>query len=168
VNAHAAVGSSAPALERLREEQRQITDLFETFARQQRDPAHDAAEAARLADLIVTLLRVHDGLESRLLQPAMAPQAGAEHPVLERATARRKAVRDAADRVETLSPRDPAHGREMAALALHVHAWFDLEEAELFELAGELSRREPGLDLSALDRALAERQEALLSAGPVV
>jgi hypothetical protein len=48
----------------------------------------------------------------------------------------------------------------MAMLAERVHTWFQDDEQQLFALA-----RRSQLDLVALDRDMAARQEALLSAG---
>jgi len=69
-------------------------------------------------------------------------------------------VLDALERVEALSPRDPGHTREMAHLAGCVRAWFQADEQQMFAVA-----RRGSLDLAALDREMASRQEALLSAG---
>lgn len=148
------------ALSRMRDEQHQIDELLHTHARQLRDPSHRATEASRLAALIFTLLRVHIDLESRLLHAALVERVGT-HPALERAADQRAAVNDAIERAEALSPRDPEYSLEMGTLARRVRRWFASDEEGLFTLA-----RDSGLDLSALDRELATRQEALLSAGP--
>lgn len=147
------------ALDRLLDEQRQIDDLFETYARHKRDPNYRPAEAARLAALIVTLLRVHADLEASLLQPALARAVGS-HAALVNATAQRNAVSEAIERVEAMSPRDPEYALEMGALARRARRWFAADESDVFELA-----RQSSLDLVSLDRELAERQEALLTAG---
>jgi hypothetical protein len=147
-------------LGRLRDEQHQIDELLQTHARQQRDPNHRPAEAPRLAALIITLLRVHIELESRLLHTALVGKIGT-HSALERAADQRTTVADAIERVEALSPRDPEYSLEMDALARRVRRWFASDEEGLYPLV-----RDSGLDLSALDHELATRQEALLSAGP--
>lgn len=149
------------AVERLRDEQRQIDELFDTYARHRRDPAHRPAEAVRLTALIVTLLRVHAELEAKLAA-ALARALGDDHPALAAAAQQRAAVADALERVEAMSPRDPEFMLEMGTLTQHARRWFAAGEAELFEAA-----RGSPLDLAALDRELAERQEALLSAGQV-
>jgi hypothetical protein len=154
-----APGPAGNALERLRDERQQILELFDTYARHRRDPGWRAAEVARLAGLIATLLRTHDGLQARLLQ--LLGQAVADNPALQRLRQRSAALQEAMDRVEAASPRDPDHAREMAALAQQARRAFELEEAGIVELAGRA-----GLDLSVLDRDLAAFQEALLSAGP--
>lgn len=154
----------ADALERLCDEQQQIEELFETYARHRRDPAWRPAEAARLATLIFTLLRVHEGLVSSLLEPALVRGAGERHPVLAQAAGRRATVMEALERVEAMAPRDPAHAREMAALARQVRRWFEFDEHEVFELARDLAGSFL-LNLATLDHDLATQQESLLSAG---
>jgi hypothetical protein len=153
------------ALERLRDEQRQIEELFETYARHLRDPGYQASEATRLAGLIFSLLRVHESLQASVLEPALMREAGSAHPALARSAARRAAVQESMERIEAMSPRDPGHAREMTTLARLTQAWFELDQAEVFALARDLARNVT-LDLAALDRELASRQEALLSAGP--
>ena len=151
--------NSGDALERLREEQQQIGELFETFARNQRDPDYQTVEAVRLSGLICTLLRVHDELQSAVLQPALQAELG-NHPALARSQARRDGVLDAVERLEAISPRHPGFGRQMSALARQAQAWFEGDEADMFGLA-----RDSQLDLQMLDQQLGQRQEALLSAG---
>jgi hypothetical protein len=155
----APTGDSGDAVERLQDEQWQILELLDTYARYQRDPNHRAVDAARLASLISTLLRVHCELESMLLhaQPSIDT---AYHAALAQVDARRSAVLDALERTEALSTRDPTHRQAMAALAQRVRAWFQADEHELFARL-----RHSRLDLAALDREMAVRQEALLSAG---
>jgi len=153
-------------LERLRDERLQIDQLFDSFARRQQNPGHSAAETARLSAWICTLLRVHDDLETRVLEPALTARlvaGGHGHPALARAAARRVAVREAMDRVEA-SPRGPDHWAEMATLARQARAWFRTEEREVFALANALAGG-TALDLAALDEQLGRRQEDLLSAG---
>jgi hypothetical protein len=146
------------ALDRLRDERQQIEELFDTFLRHRRDPQHQPAEAARLSQLIVTLLRVHAALEGTVLQPALVRELGM-HPVLARVAACRAAVSEAIERVEETPVRDPGYGREMAMLRQHVREWFEVESQDLATLA-----RASPLDLAKLDRELATRQEAMLSA----
>jgi len=164
----------ADALDRLRDEQHQIDELLARCAQPEHGPPDgampppSALDRARMTGLVFTLLRVHDGLESRLLEPALAQAAGSAHPVLALAGQRRAAVREAMDTIDRLSPRDARHTearvRAMAALVHEVRAWFDFDEDQLFTLARELSQG-GRIDLSALDHELAARQEALLSAG---
>lgn len=165
---------AADALDRLRDEQRQIDELLARCAQPEHGPPDgvmpppSALDRARMTSLAFTLLRVHDGLESRLLEPALAQAAGPTHPVLARAATRRAAVRQAMEGVEALSPRDARHTearvRAMAVLMQAVRAWFDFDENQLFGLAREMAQG-GRIDLSALDHELAARQEALLSAG---
>jgi hypothetical protein len=147
------------ALDRLRDERRQIEELFASYAAHHRSDAERTGESARLASLIFTLLRVHDALEQALLEPALAGHVGA-HPSLAKAAARRLAVMQAVDCLELQPPDDPACAPRMATLGMLARAWFEVDETEVFTLA----RRMP-LDLAALDRDLAARQEQLLSAG---
>lgn len=168
-----AVGK-ADALDRLRDEQRQIDELLARCAQPEHGPPAStlpppsALDRARMTGLAFTLLRVYDGLESRLLEPALAQAAGATHPVLALAAQRRTAVLHAMDAFEKLPPRDPRHTetrvRAMTSLVHEVRAWFDFDENQLFGLARELSQG-GRIDLSALDHEFAMRQEALLSAG---
>jgi hypothetical protein len=148
------------ALDRLGDEGDQIDELFVGYADRQLRRAGKAFEPSRVPDLICTLLRVHEELESTLLDPALARTPGVQ-VVLERARASRDAVRDEMERVEALAPTDPAYESQMASLARHARAWFDDDEAEVFELA-----RRSGTDLVALDVLLGIKQEALLSADP--
>lgn len=152
-------GDSGDAVERLQDEQWHILELFETYARHRRDPDRRFAEATRLATLIYTLLRVHGELELMLLHPALAAEPDIR-PLLARASARRQAVLDALERAEALSPRDPAHMQEMTTLAQRTRAWFQEHEDGIFARL-----RHGSVDLQALDREMAARQEALLSAG---
>ena len=154
-----AVGGAA--LERLQDEQRQIDGLLTTLMH---SPPPDAADRERIESLALTLLRVHDALEATLLQPALEAHVPSPHPVLQRAASTRSAVRDAADRLEAL-PADAAdRAAALATLATHTRQWFAAEEGSLFALMQDLAQNN-GLDLAALDAALATRQEALLSAG---
>jgi hypothetical protein len=159
VRSSAPTGDSGNAVERLQDEQWHILELFDTYVRYQRDPDQRLTEATRLATLIYTLLRVHCELELMLLHPALAQEPGIR-PLLAKATERRNAMLDALERAEALSPRDPAHVQEMARLAQRVRAWFQEDEEGIFE-----SLRSSHIDLQALDREMAARQEALLSAG---
>jgi hypothetical protein len=146
-------------LDRLRDEQRQIEELLQTQARHQRDPSRRPAEVSRLAALIFTLLRVHLELEDKLLHPTLLNHLG-PHPALARAAAHRAAVSEAIERVEAMSPRDPEYRLEMGSLARRARLWFAADEDHVFRLASDSS-----LDLSALDDALAARQEEMLAAG---
>ena len=148
---------SGPALDRLREEQRQIEDLFTRYFEHQRDPAFRPPEALRLATLIFTLLRVHDELESGVLQPALASRIGT-HPALGDVAAQRADVSLAIDRIEALGASDAARNGAMHELAREVGEWFAASERSLYLLA-----HESGLNLARLDTELAARQEALLS-----
>jgi hypothetical protein len=146
-----------PALERLRDERGQIDELFDCFARHQRDPQYQAADAQRLCDWICTLLRVHDDLETTVLHPAIGLQAELQ-AAYEQVAEKRAAVRLLMEVVETLSPDDPEHRAQMGQLAAQARQWFDTDE-RLFELTQGLPS-----DLSLLDMQLGRRQEALLSA----
>lgn len=148
-----------PALERLRDERVQIDELFDSYAEHQHDPGYDPADAAQLGELICTLLRVHDDLETTVLHPALGADAAAAR-AFEQAAADRAAVRAQMDRVEALSPTDPEQPAQMRVLAALARRWFENDEA-LFELAQRLP-----VDLSRLDAQLGRRQEALLSAEP--
>jgi hypothetical protein len=148
------------AVERLLDEQRQIDELLDTYARHRLDPGDRTLETARLAALIVTLLRVHCELEATLV--GALGRALGSHPALDAAVQHSAAVGEAIEHVEAMSTRDPEYALEMGALARRVRRWFAADESGLFELA----RRSP-LDLVALDRELAERQETLLAAGRV-
>lgn len=147
------------ALERLCDDHRQLDELFDTFAQRERDGGYDADAAQRLAELICTLLRVHDALEESVLEPALRREFGA-HPVLDRAVAQRIGLREAMDRLEALSPHDPRYGQEVSELAHSSRERFALHESQLFELA-----RSSSVDLLAIDAELGRRQERLLSAG---
>lgn len=149
-------------LARLRDEQQQIVELFLTWARHRRDPGHPRAETARLAALIFTLLRTHAALEAEGLEPPLARVLGDTHPALLRANERRDAVEEAIERAEALPPGAPDFAQEMAVLAKLTRAWFEQDEDDLFSLARRVLP-----DLAALDRDLAERQEALAAAGRV-
>lgn len=148
---------AGPALDRLREQQRQIEDLFTRYFEHQRDPAYKPSEALRLATLIFTLLRVHDELESGVLQPALASRIGA-HPALGDVASQRADVALAIDRVEALGAADAARDGAMHELAREAGEWFAASERSLYLLA-----HESGLNLARLDTELAARQEALLS-----
>lgn len=151
------VAPAAPALDRLREQQRQIEDLFLRYVEHRRDPAYRAAEAMRLASLIFTLLRVQDELESGVLQPALASRIGAD-PALAEAAAQRADVTLALDRVESLTAADPGRDAAMGELETEAREWFAASERSLYLLA-----HESGLNLARLDIELAARQEALLT-----
>jgi hypothetical protein len=159
-----AEGTQAPqpddALDRLGDEGAQIDELFVRYADRQLGRAGKAFEPSRVPDLICTLLRVHEELESTLLDPALARTPGVQ-VVLDRARASRDAVRQEMERLEALAPSDPAYESEMASLARRARTWFDDDEAEVFELA-----RRSGTDLVALDLLLGIKQETLLSADP--
>jgi hypothetical protein len=152
----APTGDSGDALQRLQDEQWHILELFDSYARYQRDPVHHAAQASRLASLISTLLRVHCELEAMLLRVQPARDA-TSRAALADTDARRRDVLEALQRSESLSSRDPRHRQEMAVLAQRVRAWFQADEHGLCALL-----RGSRLDLSALDRQMAIRQEALL------
>lgn len=147
------------ALERLRDDHRQIGELIDTLLQHLHEQGHGARETRRLAELVGTWLRVHDEIEATLLRPALQEQFGADR-VLRRSAAAAERVRAAFDRVEAMSPRDPAYAHEVQQLARIARQRFALDENELFDLA----RRAP-LDWPALDLAMGTRQEALLSAG---
>lgn len=148
---------AAPALDRLREQQRQIEELFARYIEHRRDPAYRASEALRLASLIFTLLRVHDELESGVLQPALASRIGV-HPALAEAATQRADVAIALDRVESLASADPGRDAAMGELETEAREWFAASERSLYLLA-----HESGLNLARLDIELAARQEALLT-----
>jgi len=152
-------GDAGDAVERLRDEQWHILELFDTYSRHRRDGDQRVTEFGRLATLIFTLLRVHCELETMLLQRAQSEAQDFRTAASEVAPLR-DAVLDALERVEALSPRDPGHTRKMAHLAGCVRAWFQADEQQMFAVA-----RRGSLDLAALDREMASRQEALLSAG---
>lgn len=146
-------------LERLHDEHTQIEELFDAFARHQREPAWHTGEAQRLADLICTLLRVHDELEATVLEPALLRALG-PHSALDHARHERVALAQALEEVESLSARDPGFAAAVARLAHHTRLRFQHDESELFELA-----RQAPLDMAALDREMGAHQERLLSAG---
>lgn len=151
-------GDSGDAVQRLRDEQNHIIELFDTYAGHQRDAEPRVADVGRLATLIYTLLRVHCELEAMLLESSLKDQLNFRTAAAE-LTSQRSAMLDALERAEALSHRDPAHGQEMEALARRARAWFQADEQLLFALA-----RHSGLDLVALDKEMAARQETLLSA----
>jgi hypothetical protein len=155
----APAGDNGNAVERMQDAQCHILELLDTYARYRRDPDRRAAEAARLASLISTLLRVHCELEAMMLQAQLSSEAGSGE-ALAPADAQRDAVLEALDRAEAHSPRDAQHRQAMAVLAERVRTWFQDDEQQLFALA-----RRSQLDLVALDRDMAAPQEALLSAG---
>lgn len=101
-------GDAGDAVQRLQDEQWHNLDLLDTHARFQGDPLPRVGEAARLASLICTPLRVRSELEKMLLHPALALAADTDAAVA-RADARRLAMLDALERAEAVSPRDPAH-----------------------------------------------------------
>lgn len=142
------------AIERLHDDQVQIGELFDSLATRH----HAASDAQRLADLICTLLRVHDELEATVLQPALLRAVG-PHPALARAQQERDDVRVAMDRVELLAPGEPGFAGAVQQLADRVKQRFSRDELELFALV-----RSAGLDSAALDEALGRQQEHLLSA----
>lgn len=146
------------ALQRLREDRQQIEELLQTFARRHGKPARARVEARRLATLIFTLLRVHERLETELLQPALAAERGAASALLH-VTERRAATMALVERLETLSPHEPAFADGMEQLAQRTQAWFDVDEHEVFALAQQST-----VDLVALDEQIAVRQEEMLSA----
>lgn len=146
-----------PALERLRDERVQIDELFDSFAEHQHDPLYAACDAEQLSELICTLLRVHDDLESTVLHPALASRPETQR-AYERTAESRAAVRASMERLEALPPTDPEHAAQMRVLAEQARRWFADDEA-LFDVAQALP-----LDLSLLDSQLGRRQEALLSA----
>ena len=150
-------GDAGDAVERLQDEQWHLLELFDTYARYRRDPEPAMHELSRLAALICTLLHVHCELAT-MLHLSLAHDVGA-HDDLARSLARREGLFRLLERTEALSARDPTHAQEMAALAQHTRLWFQAEES-VFGLA-----RRAGLDLGALDRRMALRQEALLWAG---
>lgn len=151
-------GDSGDAVQRLRDEHNHILELFDTYAGHQRDPDPRVADVGRLATLIYTLLRVHCEMEAMLLESSLKDQLNFRAAAAE-LTSQRSAMLDALERAEALSHHDPAHGQEMEALAQRVRAWFQADEQLLFTLA-----RHSGLDLATLDKEMATRQEALLSA----
>lgn len=145
------------ALERLREDRRQIEDLIDTYTGRYGVVARPGAEARRLATLIFTMLRVHAGLEIELLQPALAAENGAAS-ALGHVAQRRAATMAQVEHLEGLTPQEPAFAEGMAQLAASAQAWFNVDENEVFALA-----RRSAVDLGALDDQIAQRQEAMLS-----
>jgi hypothetical protein len=152
-------GDCGDAVERLRDEQWHILELFDTYARHRRDADQRVTEFGRLATLIFTLLRVHCELETMLLRTVQSEAEDFQRAASEVA-ARRDAMLEALERAEALSPRDPAHAQEMTTLAERVRAWFHADEQQMFALA-----QRGHVDLVTLDREMASRQEVLLSAG---
>lgn len=146
------------ALERLREDRHQIEELLHTFASRYGKPVRERVEARRLATLIFTLLRVHERLETELLQPALAAEHGAASALLH-VTEQRAATMALAERLEALSPHEPTFADGMVQLARQAQDWFDIDEQEVFALAQQST-----VDLGALDERIAVRQEEMLSA----
>ncbi len=149
------------ALQRLRDEQQQIEESLRSLGDTPPQPMEDRL---RIQGLVLSLLRVHDALESTVLQPALQAHVESPHPVVQRSASRRAAVRDAADRLEALPPQDARWSEAVATLGERTRDWFAHDDGSLFELVRVLAR-DRGLDLAALDDALATRQESLLSAG---
>ena len=150
---------AADALERLREERQQIDELFASLDAHRQAADASVAETGRIASLIFTLLRVHAQLVSELLHPALVREVGAD-PGLASAAASRAGTLDAVTDVEALAIRDSSHAAAMAALRRQAAEWFEADERGVFPLA-----RRSLIDLAALDREMAARQEALLTAG---
>lgn len=151
-------GDAGDAVQRLQDEQWHLLELFDTCARCRHAPEPALYEVSRLSTLICALLRVHDELATMLHQ-SLAHEPGARD-AMARCKARREAMLERLERVEALSARDPLHVHEMAALAQRTRLWIQDGE-EVFRLA-----RSARLDLGAIDRPMALRQQALLSAGP--
>ncbi len=92
-------GDAGDAVERLRDEQWHILELFDTYSRHRRDGDQRVTEFGRLDTQIFTLLRVHCELERMLLQRAQSEVQGFRTAASEVAS-RRDAVLDALERVE--------------------------------------------------------------------
>jgi hypothetical protein len=142
------------ALELLDADHRRIEDLLARYGEAAALKAPPARRKA-LAEHVCLQLTIHLRLERELFDPAVR-EAMPDDEVVEEAEADHDSLRDLVARILAMRAEDPLHDARMALLAQYVTRHVQRESGPLFERV-----RACGIDLTALGRALAVRQDEL-------
>lgn len=142
------------ALELLDEDHRRIEDLLARYGELAALNA-PASQRKALAEHVCLQLTIHLRLEQELFDPALR-DALPDDEVVEEAEADHDRLRDLVARILAMRAENPLHDARMALLAQYVTRHVQRERGPLFARA-----RACGMDLAALGRALAVRQDEL-------
>lgn len=147
------------ALELLANDHQEMRDLI-THYHELLDSDAPLERRQQAAELLCTLLVVHDAIEDQILYPT-ARQMPALRDAVDTGMADQAMIRHLVRKLQSLPSDDPSYDARVAELAHWVLAHLVDEEQALF---GAL--RHSGIDLQALGLALGRRQEALLGGEP--
>ena len=150
------IESDTNALKLLKDDHRQVEELFRQFESQKEQGA--TAEKTRTAQLICVALTIHAAIEEELFYPAARRALEKEgKDVVDEAAVEHQSLKDIIGRLEVAPAKDPLYDAAVKVLEEYVKHHVKEEENELFPKV-----RSAELDLEALGKQMFERKTQLL------
>lgn len=141
------------AVKLLKQDHREVEDLFEQFE------AADEDEQGEIAERVCQLLTVHATIEEELLYPAAkeAFESEEEDDLVNEAEVEHATAKDLIAKIEAMTPQDESFKATVKVLSEYIKHHVKEEEAEMFP-----SLKETDLDLKELGTQLYQRKMELM------
>lgn len=147
-----APGGQLNAIELLKQDHREVKQLFKSFQAET-----DEYAQAELAKTICTALKVHTRIEEELFYPAARDEID-QPKLVEEAIVEHQAAKDLIQQIEQMEPGEELFEARMQVLGEQIDHHVNEEETELFPAC-----QKAGMELDRLGRQMAERKQALMS-----
>jgi hemerythrin-like domain-containing protein len=146
-------GKAIDAVKLLKQDHREVEDLFEQFEEAEQD------EQGELAERVCQLLTVHAQIEEEILYPAAkeAFQDEEEEDMVYEAVVEHASAKDLIAKIEAMTPEDESFKATVKVLSEYIKHHVKEEETEMFP-----SLKDTDLDLKAIGTQLYERKLELM------
>ena len=144
------------AIELLKQDHREVEELFKEFEKLKED---DPEAAAQIIETACVELQIHDKIEMEIFYPAVREQAEEEEveDLLDEAEVEHESMRELIQKLEDMEPDDEKRNAHFTVLTEYVKHHVQEEEKEMFPKVKKLKE----LDLEALGAELKERKTEL-------
>lgn len=146
-----AAAKPADAIKLLKEDHREVKDMFKRF-----ESAKDDNQKLELAKQICIALTVHAQIEEELFYPA-AREAIDDDDLLDEAEVEHGSAKQLIADIQSMQPGDPLFDAKVSVLGEYINHHVEEEEGEMFPEV-----KDSKMDLKALGQQLAERKQALM------
>ena len=141
------------ALQMLREDHRQVKDLFKQF-----EDADDTRSKGKIVDAALTALELHAELEEEIFYPAVRKEADSVADEMDEAEEEHHVVKLLIRELRAMKPSAPKYDAKFTVLAENVKHHIDEEESEMLPKAAELGMQrmnDLGAEMEARKQQLA-------------
>jgi hemerythrin superfamily protein len=149
----AAAAKAIDAVKLLKQDHREVEDLFEQFE------SADEDEQGQIAERVCQMLTVHATIEEEILYPAAkeAFEAEEDDDLINEAEVEHSTAKDLIAKIEAMTPQDEAFKATVKVLSEYIKHHVKEEETELFP-----KLKETDLDLKAMGDELYQRKMELM------